>query len=264
MGNSSFRLISNNICYGPEPAFADEVEQYLTVSSSGRVWFSARNYMQYSEGRGFCRNKQINIGAWKAGFLNLLVNRFEERLMVTDCGSFDLQIRFEDGTKRSISGSLIGDDLVPLYGDVNTSLTKLLRRYIPIYGLWGFDGSLSPDYEGKKAIHLFAKKWISKIDSPTLTFNEFEDFFGNECTLLGFQMDCGQQFVKLYPHAFDPDSGDIDSIVHTITDIDLLGSAVFSQYRYLTHWAFYPELNDQYRHWFIVLLNQMRLMTKKK
>ena len=35
------------------------------------------------------------------------------------------------------------------------------------------------------------------------------------------------------------------------------------KYRYLTHWAFYPELNDQYRHWFIALLNQMRLLTKK-
>ena len=264
MSNSSFRLVSNNICYGPEPAITDEVEQYLSVSSSGRVWFSARNYSQYSEGRGFCRKKQVNIGAWKAGFLNRLVCRFEERPTVTDCGSFDLQMRFEDGTKRNISGSLIGDDPVPLYGDVNTSLTKLLRRYIPVYGLWGFDGSLSPDYEGKKAIHLFAKKWISKIESPDLTFNEFEDFFGNECTSLGFQMDCGQQFEKLYPNTFDPDSGDIDLIVQTITDIDILGSAVFSQYRYLTHWAFYPELNDHYRHWFIALLNHMCLLTKKK
>ena len=96
MGNSSFRLISNNMCYGPEPALSDEVEQYLTVSSSGRVWFSARNYLQYNEERGFCRKKQINIGAWKAGFLNHLVSRFEERPMATDCGSYYLQIRFED------------------------------------------------------------------------------------------------------------------------------------------------------------------------
>ena len=264
MSSQSFRLVSNNICYGPEPAFSDEVEQYLTVSSSGRVWFSARNYSQYSEGHGFCRKQQINIGSWKADFLNHLVSRFEESPMVTDCGSFDLQIRFEDGTQRDISGSLIGDDLVPLYGGVETSLTKLLRRYIPIYGLWGFDGSLSPDYEGKKAIHLFTKKWISKIGSPDLSFNEFEDYFGNECTSLGFQIDCGQQFEKMYPHAFDPNSEDLDSIVQSVTDIDLLGSAVFSQYRYLTHWAFYPDWNDQYRRWFIALLDQMRWLTKKK
>ena len=263
MGTSSFRLISNNISYGLEPAFSDEVEQHLTVSSTGQAWFSARNYCQYIEGRGFCRRKQLNIGVWKAEFLMHLINSLEERPMVTDCGSYNLQIKFEDGTNRKLSGSLIGDDLVSLYGS-DTSLSKLLRRYIPIYGLWGFDGSLSPDYEGKKAIHLFAKKWISKIDSSDLSFNEFEDFFGNECITLGFQMDCGQQFEKLYPHAFDPDNGDLDSIVHTITDIDLLGSAVFLQYRYLTHWAFYPEFNDQYRHWFIALLNQMRLLTKKK
>ena len=193
MGNSSFRLISNNICYGPEPTFSDEVEQYLTVSSSGRVWFSARNYRQYREERGFSRKKQINIGSWKASFLNYLVSRFEERPMVTDCGSFGLEIRFEDGTIRKVSGPLIGDDLIPLSGNVNTSLTKLLRRYITIYGLWGFDGSLSPDYEGKKAIHLFARKWIHIIESINLSFNEFEDSFGEECAALGFQMDCGQQ-----------------------------------------------------------------------
>ena len=40
----SIRIESNNICYGPRPGADDEVEQYLTISSTGRVWFSARNY----------------------------------------------------------------------------------------------------------------------------------------------------------------------------------------------------------------------------
>jgi hypothetical protein len=32
------RIISNNICFGPEPLPDDEVEQHLTISASGRIW----------------------------------------------------------------------------------------------------------------------------------------------------------------------------------------------------------------------------------
>ena len=135
MSNPSFRLVSNNICYGPEPAITDEVEQHLTVSSTGQVWFSARNYAQYCEQKGFCRRKQLNIGAWKAGFLFSMVNALEERPEVTDCGCFDLTIKGDDGSIKRIVGSLIGDDMVPYISPSATSLTRLLRRYIPVYGL---------------------------------------------------------------------------------------------------------------------------------
>lgn len=55
----SVRIKSNNICYGPEPDVDDEVEQYLTIGATGRVWFSARNYNQYLNDDGFCRKKQL-------------------------------------------------------------------------------------------------------------------------------------------------------------------------------------------------------------
>ena len=35
----SIRIISNNIRYGPEPDASDEVEQYLTISSTRRMWY---------------------------------------------------------------------------------------------------------------------------------------------------------------------------------------------------------------------------------
>lgn len=40
------RIISNNICYGPEPSQKDEVEQHLTISANGRVVLSRYNYGQ--------------------------------------------------------------------------------------------------------------------------------------------------------------------------------------------------------------------------
>lgn len=44
MDIQKFKLISNNICYGPEPSPNDEVEQHLTISATGDVWFIGYNY----------------------------------------------------------------------------------------------------------------------------------------------------------------------------------------------------------------------------
>lgn len=44
MDIQKIRIISNNICYGPEHSPTDEVEQHLTISSTGRVWFAGYNY----------------------------------------------------------------------------------------------------------------------------------------------------------------------------------------------------------------------------
>lgn len=150
----SIRIESNNICYGPEPGADDEVEQYLTISSTGRVWFSARNYQQYCNSKDYCRKKQTNIDKWKAEFLLRLIDNISENMsFVTDVESYDLEIRYSNDTKRRISGSLIGGVYSHAYGEENNvDVTRLIRRYIPVYGLWAFDGSTAPDYERKKEI----------------------------------------------------------------------------------------------------------------
>lgn len=259
MGITSFKLISNNICYGPMPDKSDEVEQHLTVSSSGRVWFSARNYDQYVAGKGFCRKKQINIGKWKAKFLINIIKNVYVDYDVTDCGSWDLIIREE--TKRStISGPLIGNEIGTTYGNTPVPVTKLLRRYIPIYGLWGFDSEMAPDYEGKKAIFLFTEKWIHLFSSKN--DKAFDCYFGEDCTKLGFQMDCGAEFSRLYPGCFDVHNSKLQSIIHEIYDVDLLGSAVFSYWRGLTHWSGPYEISNEIRNWFLLILKRMREITK--
>ena len=97
----SVRITSNNICYGPTPNDTDEVEQYLTIASSGRVWFSARNYEQYRCGKGFCRNKNLSIGKWKAAFLlRMISNLPEEGTYATDVGSYEIEIRYDNGRKK--------------------------------------------------------------------------------------------------------------------------------------------------------------------
>ena len=140
----SIRIESNNICYGPGPGADDEVEQYLTISSTGRVWFSARNYQQYCNSKDYCRKKQTSIDKWKAEFLLRLIDNISENMsFVTDVGSYDLEIRYSNDTKRRISGSLIGGVYSHAYGDENNvDVTRLIRRCVPVYGLWESDVSL--------------------------------------------------------------------------------------------------------------------------
>lgn len=38
------KLVSNNICYGPEPAPDDEVEQRLSITSGGGIWLTRYRY----------------------------------------------------------------------------------------------------------------------------------------------------------------------------------------------------------------------------
>ena len=264
MNIQTVQIISKNICYGPEPKATDEVEQHLTISASGRVWFSARNYEQYLAGKGFCRRKQVNIGPWKAGFLLQLVGAMGEKPRVTDCGTYDVTLYDQSGgKKKTISGSLIDEAEVPLYGS-KTSLTRLIRRYVPVYGLWVFNGSLSPDYEGKKAIHLFCKRWEELLPSGEQAEHEFADSFGEECEELGFQMDTANEFSKRYPGCFSTGNSVIDKVINTIDDVDLLGSAVFSQWRYLTHWAYMFTLNEKTVHWFLLVLDRMKELTRSE
>ena len=262
METQSFRLISNNLCFGPMPNKFDEVEQHLTVSSNGRVWFSARNYEQYTEGKGFCRKKQLNIGKWKAQFLINIVRNVYVEYDVTDCGYWEMTVREADNRWTS-SGPLIGNEIGTTYGSIPIPVTKLVRRYIPVYGLWVFDSNLSPDYEGKKAIYLFSEKWIKILSSEHPQEQVFESSFGEECTALGFQMDCGEEFNKSYPGCFEIHNHKLAQAIADINDVDLLGSVLFSQWRYLTHWAWAYSLDQETRGWFLIVLKRMKELTRK-
>lgn len=262
METQSFKLISNNICFGPMPGKFDEVEQHLTVSSNGRVWFSARNYEQFAAGKGFCRKKQLNIGRWKAQFLIRIIKRVYVEYDMTDCGTWELTVKDPSNSSKSF-GPLIGNEIGTIYGTIPVPVTKLLRRYIPVYGLWGFDSNLSPDYEGKKAIYKFSEKWIKVFSTEDSQINEFDINFGDECIGLGFQMDCGEEFNKRYPGCFDIHNHKLAQAISDINDVDLLGSALFSQWRYLTHWAWAYTLDKETRIWFLTILNRMKELTRK-
>lgn len=114
-------------------------------------------------------------------------------------------------------------------------------------------------------IHAFAVKWFDVFRNTKTVNRDVEtSAFSDECFALGFEMDCGKAFEKAYPDgkAFT-DYRELDKIVDGITDIPLLGSAIFSKWRYFTHWAYSSEdiLSFENRSWFITALGRLERLT---
>lgn len=90
-----------------------------------------------------------------------------------------------------------------------------------------------------KEIHKFALKWFDKFRDTKATGRDLceDTAFADECFALGFQMDCGESFIAAYPdlNVFS-DYRELDKIIDSVKDIQLLGSAIFSKWRYFNHW----------------------------
>lgn len=115
----------------------------------------------------------------------------------------------------------------------------------------------------KKAIHEFAKKWCDKFRDQKVNYIELVDhYMADDCEALGFVMDCGNAFGERYGKAGN-DYEALDRIIDDIDDIPLLGSAIYSQWRYFNHWAYSGEeiLEPQNRAWFILALSRLAILT---
>lgn len=110
-----------------------------------------------------------------------------------------------------------------------------------------------------KQIHEFAVKWLDKFSDEAIDYIELVDhYMADDCETLGFKMDCGDAFSEKYGKAVH-DSEALEQIIAEVTDIPLLGSAVYSQWRYFNHWAYCAEaiLEPENRAWFTIALSRM-------
>jgi len=137
------RIISNNICYGPEPSQKYEVEQHLTISANGRVVLSRYNYGQEPGKYELSSRKKISITEENAYIiLNAIGIYFESNsvdVFTTDIGTWDLVITGDDG-ERTYSGSLCNS--LEVNGD---DLSDLIRDILGSENLFVFDGNYKPD-----------------------------------------------------------------------------------------------------------------------
>ncbi len=114
-----------------------------------------------------------------------------------------------------------------------------------------------------RQIHDFAVKWLDKFRDLNINYIELVDhFMADDCATLGFQMDCGHAFSEKYGQAANNYEA-LEKIIEDVTDIPLLGSAIYSQWRYFNHWAYTGAeiLEPQNRNWFITALVRLEKLS---
>ena len=112
-----------------------------------------------------------------------------------------------------------------------------------------------------KDIYAFAKYYFNIYRNPKATNFQVEEGFADKCFSLGFQMDSGNSFCESYPNAFN-DAEELEKIIEEIDDPQFLGTAIFSQWRYITHWSYCSHpLDPEYRPWFICAFGRLMAIT---
>ncbi len=113
-------------------------------------------------------------------------------------------------------------------------------------------------------IQEFALKWLKIFKKPYVSIDEIQaTTFGEECLNLEFKLDKGHGFSNAYSNQALKDWESLENIITEVTDIPLLGSAIFSQWRYWTYWAYDPNeilLSENIR-WFIVALSRLAVLS---
>ncbi len=115
-----------------------------------------------------------------------------------------------------------------------------------------------------KYIHKFAVKWQEKFSDEKINYNELVDhYFADDCKELGFKMDCGNSFREVYGDA-GYKYAKLNKIIDEVTDVKLLGSALYSRWRYFNHWAYRGDeiLELENRSWFILALSRLSVLTE--
>ncbi|MBR1730353.1 MAG: hypothetical protein IJ728_12620 [Selenomonadaceae bacterium] len=113
-------------------------------------------------------------------------------------------------------------------------------------------------------IHKFALKYYNMYTNPNAKEEDFFDGrkFIDECLELNFKMDCGESFIEKYSAEIFNEVEEFEKIIEEIADIKLLGSAIFSKWRYVTHWSYNESLLDENnRRWFILAFNRLAELT---
>lgn len=134
------QITSDLLCYGPCPEPEDAIEQRVTISATGRVWFT-----EYLFGKIGCDKKpvgrklQLSIGKEKAmAILSKIADYLkEEPLLIrcTDIGDWTLIATDVSGNVQQMSCSLCGGVVVD-----EVDLTDFIREQIPIDDLAVFGG----------------------------------------------------------------------------------------------------------------------------
>ena len=182
---------------------------------------------------------------------------------------------FEDAIRQAVSlgadadtlGAIVGSIAEPLWGIPRWMQLKALS-YLPdemkeiITRFHHWCNKIPPiniqDF-CDKYIDFFENEFLKTRESQYKFFDSME--FPNECWNLGFEMDCGRSFDE----AYGPDGWDIEKLeskLPSMNDIKIIGSGIFSNWRYFNHWSF-GHAEEKDKKWFLTLFKHLKELTKE-
>lgn len=111
----------------------------------------------------------------------------------------------------------------------------------------------------KNDIRRFALVWREMYKNHASVagyFFESIEFIGEGMSDLGFVMDCGESAEEAVPDANIFRSN--EALLRNIDKLDVqtLGNAVYSQWRYWNHWAMSPMAEEDYQ-WFVIAFTRL-------
>lgn len=123
-------LCSDGICYGPCPEPDEERIQKVTVSATGKVYITLKNY----EGKTLRKMKK-SVPTDKAAVwlnnVNTHLSVLNESMWVTDVGLWNIEIFNEHGNKYRSSGCLVeGDKWLDKYSDELREMLDMPELYV--------------------------------------------------------------------------------------------------------------------------------------
>ncbi|MHC5099544.1 hypothetical protein ACYSNN_06820 [Peptoniphilus genitalis] len=110
-----------------------------------------------------------------------------------------------------------------------------------------------------KKICNFSNKWLKKFSTEDSNIQDLMDYsMAEECMELGFSLELGHEFLRKYGKEAGK-LAKLKEIIDEVNEIDLLGSAIFLNWRYFNHWAYDQSeiLKEDNINWFILTLKHL-------
>ena len=181
---------------------------------------------------------------------------------------------FEDAIRRAVSLGADADTLGAIVGSIaeavwgipenirTTAFSYLDGRMRKVLSKWKNCDMIKTN-EIKTFVEKYIDYFLTKFSPDSYSYHEFFDSqtFPEECRSLGFEMDCGESFIAAYGAEAMKSHRDLASVIEKADDIKILGSALFSQWRYFNHWS-YGHATEKDKEWFLTILQRMQELTK--
>lgn len=206
-----------------------------------------------------------------------VINRFDESCQGTvpvALWIIQQSTGFEDSVRCAVSLGADADTLGAIVGSIAEAIWGIPEE-IKVVALSYLDNRMKDLLNKWKRsklvkaidIKMFTEKYIdyflTKFDPQSSSYYDLFDSpsFPNECRNLGFEMDCGKSFIDACGGEAWRSNNGLLQIIDKVNDIKILGSALFSKWRYFNHWSYGHATKDD-KEWFLIILRRMQKLTK--